>query len=66
MKNKIKTNRSAAKRFSFTGGGKVKMARGGKSHLNVKKNSKRMRRLGSALYLDGAAAKKIASYISGK
>lgn len=62
MKTKMKTNRSAAKRFSFTGGGKVKMARGGKSHLNVKKNSKRMRRLGSAMYLEGAAARRVASY----
>ncbi len=66
MKNKIKSNRSAAKRFSLMGSGKVKMARGGKSHLNVKKNSKRMRRLGSALYFEGAPAKRIASYISGK
>lgn len=63
MKNKIKTNRSAAKRFSFTGSGKVKMARGGKSHLNVKKNAKRMRRLGSQRHFEGAAAKKIASYV---
>lgn len=64
MKTKMKTNRSAMKRFSFTGGGKIKMARGGKSHLNVKKNSKRMRRLGSPLYLEGAAARKVATYIA--
>lgn len=64
MKAKMKTNRSAAKRFSFTGGGKIKTARGGKSHLNVKKNSKRMRRLGSPLYLEGAAARRVASYIA--
>lgn len=65
MKNKLKTNRSAAKRFSFTGRGKVKMARGGKSHLNVKKNAKRMRRLGSKRYLEGAAARRIAAYVRG-
>lgn len=62
----MKTNRSAAKRFSFTGRGKLKMARGGKSHLNVKKNSKRIRRLGSPLYFDGAAAKRVAAYVPGK
>jgi len=63
MKNKIKTNRSAAKRFSFTAGGKVKMSRGGKSHLNVKKNAKRMRRLRSERHIEGAAAKRISSYV---
>ncbi len=66
MKNKIKTNRSAAKRFSLTGSGKIKMSRGGKSHLNIKKNAKRMRRLGSERYLEGAAAKRIVAYISSK
>ena len=39
---KMKTNRSAAKRFTTTGTGKVKRFRGGKSHTNIKKNSKRM------------------------
>ncbi len=66
MKNKIKTNRSAAKRFSFTASGKVKTARGGKSHLNFTKNSKRMRRLGSKKYFEGAAAKRIALYVPAK
>ncbi len=66
MKNKIKTNRSAAKRFSFTASGKVKMSRGGKSHLNVKKNAKRMRRLGSERYFEGTAAKRISSYVPAK
>ncbi|QMU56674.1 MAG: 50S ribosomal protein L35 [Candidatus Mycalebacterium zealandia] len=62
----MKTNRSAAKRFSYTGSGKVRMSRGGKSHLNVKKNAKRMRRLGSDLHFEGAAAKRIATYVPNK
>jgi large subunit ribosomal protein L35 len=57
---KIKTNRSAAKRFyKVTGTGKVKRARGGKSHSNEKKGRKRMRRLRSADYIGGAEAKRI-------
>ncbi|NIP29224.1 MAG: 50S ribosomal protein L35 [Candidatus Dadabacteria bacterium] len=62
-KIKMKTNRSAAKRFSVSGTGKIKRNRGGKSHINVKKNSKRMRRLLSPEYLEGNAAKKIKTYV---
>ena len=40
-KIKMKSNRSAAKRFKITANGKVKRYKGGGSHLNVKKNSKR-------------------------
>jgi large subunit ribosomal protein L35 len=59
-KNKIKTNRSAAKRFyKVTAKGKVKRARGGKSHLNVKKRTKRKRRLRSADYLEKAEARRV-------
>ncbi len=59
-KIKIKTNRSAAKRFyKLTATGKVKMARGGKSHSNEKKSRKRMRRLRSPSYLEGAEAKRV-------
>lgn len=62
-KNKIKTNRSAAKRFGVTGTGKIKRAKAGKSHLNVDKRSKRKRRLRDAAYLEGAAAKRIKTYV---
>ena len=62
-KIKMKTNRGAAKRFKITGSGKVRRTQGGKSHLNVKKNSKRKRRLLSSEYLEGAAAKRIKSYL---
>lgn len=62
-KVKVKSNRSAAKRFSVTGSGRVKRARGGGSHLNVKKNRKRKRRLNSPDYLEGSDAKRIKSYV---
>ena len=42
---KMKTNRSAAKRFKVTGSGKVKRQHAFKSHILTKKTSKRKRRL---------------------
>jgi len=42
---KIKTNRSAAKRFRVTGSGKVRRGKGWHSHLLSKKSAKRKRRL---------------------
>jgi large subunit ribosomal protein L35 len=42
---KIKTSKSAAKRFSRSGTGKIMMFRAGKSHLLEHKSSKRTRRL---------------------
>ena len=62
-KVKMKTNRGAAKRFGLTATGKVKRRRGGKSHLNVKIDSKRRRRLSSNDYIEGNAAKKIKTYL---
>jgi large subunit ribosomal protein L35 len=45
---KLKTNKSAAKRFKVTGTGKVKRTRAGKSHLMVTFSGKRVRRLRKA------------------
>lgn len=42
---KMKPNRSAKKRFSFTGKGKIKRKRAYKSHLLTKKDTKRKRYL---------------------
>ena len=42
---KMKSNRSAARRFSFTGTGKVKHAKAYKRHILTKKSAKRKRRL---------------------
>ena len=45
---KMKTNRSAAKRFKVTGKGKVKRRQANKSHILTKKTSKRKRHLRDA------------------
>ncbi len=45
---KVKTNRSAAKRFKVTGGGKVKRNKSNMRHILTKKASKRKRKLGKA------------------
>lgn len=47
---KMKTNRSAAKRFSRTGSGRLKRFKAYKSHLLTHKSTKRKRHLrGSAM-----------------
>ncbi len=49
---KIKTNRSAAKRFKVTGTGKIKRHHAKSAHLKTKKSSKLKRNLrGSAIVL---------------
>ena len=62
-KHKMKSNRSAAKRFKITGTGKVRRMSGGKCHLNIKKGRKRMRRLGSPVIMEGTRAIKIKRYV---
>lgn len=42
---KLKTNRSAAKRFKKTGSGKIKRSKSGKNHFTGKKASKSIRNL---------------------
>jgi large subunit ribosomal protein L35 len=42
---KMKTNRSAAKRFKLTGKGRVKRNQAFKSHILTKKSAKRKRHL---------------------
>jgi len=64
-KAKMKTNRSAAKRFKVTGSGKVMHFRAGKSHLLRKKNRKRKRHLKKAVLLSSAnisAVKRLIPY----
>ena len=46
---KVKTNKSAAKRFKITGKGKVKRMRAFKSHILTKKSAKRKRKLRKAV-----------------
>ena len=62
-KVKVKSNRSAAKRFKLTASGKVKRNKGGGSHLNEKKSRKRKRRLNEPVFLEGNAAKRIKTYV---
>jgi large subunit ribosomal protein L35 len=42
---KVKTNRGAAKRFKATGGGGIRRAKQGKSHILTSKSRKRKRSL---------------------
>ena len=48
-KMKLKTNRSAAKRFKVTGSGKVMRRKGWKGHLLSGKNATRKRRLSGSV-----------------
>ncbi|RUM89326.1 MAG: 50S ribosomal protein L35 [Thermodesulfatator sp.] len=58
-KKKMKTNRSAAKRFKVTGRGKLVHFRAGRSHLNRKKSAKRKRRLRQDKVLEGGYVKHV-------
>ena len=49
---KIKTRRSAAKRFELTGSGKFKRRRQNLRHILTKKDTKRTRRLRHSTYAD--------------
>lgn len=49
---KMKTNRSAAKRFERTGGGRFRRRRKNLRHILTKKNAKRKRRLGQSALVD--------------
>lgn len=56
---KIKTNRSAAKRFSFTGSGKIRRRHRNMRHILTKKNAKRKRRLVQGDIVDGNNEKNV-------
>lgn len=49
---KVKTNRSAAKRFTLTGTGKLKRNKAFKSHILTKKSTKRKRNLRQSTITD--------------
>jgi large subunit ribosomal protein L35 len=62
MGNKMKTNRAAAKRFRFTGSGRVKRSRAYHGHLFTAKSPKRLRNLRKSALLapsDEARAKRM-------
>jgi len=56
---KMKTHRGAAKRFTRTGGGKLKRAQAGKSHLLAHKGRDRKRRLRKTVLVDSSEKKRI-------
>ena len=63
---KMKTSRSAAKRFKLTGTGKLKRSKAYKRHILTKKSTKRKRNLRQAAMTDSTNVsnmKKILPYI---
>ncbi|OGM05174.1 50S ribosomal protein L35 [Candidatus Woesebacteria bacterium RIFCSPHIGHO2_01_FULL_39_32] len=56
---KMKTRKSITRRFKVTKNGKVMRRQGFRGHLNVKKSSKRKRRLGRVVATRKVYAKKI-------
>ena len=63
---KMKTSRSAAKRFKLTGTGKLKRSKAYRSHILTKKSTKRKRNLRQAAVTDCTNVKnmkKILPYI---
>ena len=56
---KIKTNRSAHKRFRLTATGKIKRSKAFKSHILTKKTTKRKRNLRRSTLVDPTNVKQI-------
>ncbi len=56
---KLKTNKSAAKRFRFTKKGKIKKRTAGRGHILGQKTRKRKRHLRKPAYLSSRAARAI-------
>ena len=56
---KMKTKRAAAKRFSFTGTGKVRRSKAGLNHMMQEKSRKRLRRLRKNDTVDKAFQKRV-------
>ena len=61
---KMKTRRSAAKRFKTTGSGKIKRNKAYFSHILTKKSSKRKRNLGKTEIVAPADEKRIKTMIA--
>jgi large subunit ribosomal protein L35 len=56
---KIKTNRSAHKRFRLTGTGKIRRNKAFKSHILTKKTTKRKRNLRKSTLVDSSDIKEV-------
>lgn len=62
---KMKTNRSAAKRFKRTANGKIKRKKSLARHILAKKSANRKRKLRKATYVKSADAKKLKYLLPG-
>ena len=62
---KMKTKKSAAKRFKITGTGKITYNQCGNRHLSTKKNSKRKRHLRQDKTLSSAMTKRTKKMLNG-
>ncbi|MCK5072625.1 MAG: 50S ribosomal protein L35 [Bacteriovoracaceae bacterium] len=60
---KMKTKRSAAKRFSTTSTGKIKRRKQGLRHILTKKAHKRKKELGTTTYVHAADVKRVKALI---
>ena len=60
---KLKTNKAAAKRYSYTASGKVKRGHQNKSHILSKKDTKRKRRLRTTTYVSRTQEKMVKTLI---
>jgi large subunit ribosomal protein L35 len=56
---KMKTNRAAAKRYSKTGGGKIKRGSAFRRHILTSKTTKRKRHLRAPAYVSDANIKEV-------
>ncbi len=56
---KMKTNRSAAKRFRITGSGHVRRSKAGLNHMMQEKSKKRLRRLRKNDIVNAALEKRV-------
>ena len=60
---KMKTKRSAAKRFKVTGSGRIRRATAGKQHIMRGKSANRLRKLKKNSMVDGSDHDRIARLI---
>ncbi len=60
---KLKSHRGAAKRFSYTGSGKIKRGKAYKSHILTKKNAKRRRGLRHAGLVSNGDRKRVVAML---
>ena len=61
---KKKTNKAAAKRFAFTGRGRVRRRKAYKSHILTKKTPKRKRKLRQAAVASHADVRRLKTLLS--